>query len=199
MRSIAILGGVALLLTSAALAGSADAQEAKPPATAPAKPPRAVPATAPAPAPAATQALPPADEAVVGRARDLLARARVLDETAANDERFVVDLGKALPALRVAAKAVRERAGRAEAAARPEAEALTARAEELEAELAVDEVEVAVRRHAAESTRRLARELRALAVRVIKEPPSTADAAATCDPPYRYTADGRKLYRVECF
>ena len=64
-----------------------------------------------------------------------------------------------------------------------------------------DEVDVAVKRHAAAESRRIARELRVLAVRIVKEPPALAEgvAATPCDPPYRFTNDGRKIYRVECF
>lgn len=194
MRSIPCVG-VALLVASMSVSGRAAADEASP--SKPSPPPRTL---VTAPPPVSLAVAPPPEEAVVGRARDLLARARVLDETAASDERLVADLTKALPALRVAAKAARERAARAESAGRPDADVLVARAEELEAEVAVGDVEVVVRRHAADSTRRLARELRALAVRVVKEPsPGAAEATPPCDPPYRYTADGRKLYRVECF
>lgn len=192
MRSIRSVG-LALLLGSTTLTSLAAADEPAAP-----KPPPAV-TPKPAPLRALTATAPPPEEALVGRARDLLTRARVLEETASSDERLVTDLTKALPALRLAAKAARERATRAESAGRPDAEVLVIRAEELEAELAVGEVEVVVRRHAAESTRRLARELRALAVRSVKDPTPSAEPTLPCDPPYRYTADGRKLYRVECF
>ncbi len=189
-----------------AVASSASAQEtppAPPQAPPPAKRAPGTNARTQQPLPQATlpaPALSP-DDAGVGRARELLARARMLDESATNDEKLASDLTKAIPALRSAAKAARERVSRPEAQNRPDHEALVARAEELEAELAIDEVDVAVKKHAAAENRRLARELRALAVRVVKEPAALAEADAQnpCDPPYRYTADGRKIYRVECF
>jgi hypothetical protein len=201
----ALLGLVTALLYVAPLA-RADAPVAPTAPVAPAVPsaPRqrtlttaqtsiAAPSTATPPAPSET-------DAPVGRARDLLARARLLVESAGSVEKLAVDRSKALPALRLAATAARERAARSDAS-RPDHEAVVARAEELEAELAVDEVDVAVKRHAAAESRRIARELRVLAVRIVKEPPALAEsvAATPCDPPYRFTNDGRKIYRVECF
>ncbi len=159
----------------------------------PRRPPMTTAAATPAPSASET-------DAPIGRARELLARARLLDEAAASDEKLAGDLARALPALRLAAKAARDRAARSDAT-RADHDAIVARAEELEAEVAVDEVDVAVKRHAAAENRRSARELRLLAVRIVKEPPAIAETVATtpCDPPYRFTNDGRKIYRVECF
>jgi hypothetical protein len=136
------------------------------------------------------------DESVVGRARELLNRAKFLDEAAVADERVASDLAARLPTLRTAAKSARDRADRAK---EPERDTLAARAEELEAELAVSEAEVAVRRRSALEDRRVARDLRQRAVRLVREAPvEDTTLASACDPPFRFTADGRKIYRIEC-
>ena len=50
--------------------------------------------------------------------------------------------------------------------------------------------------------RRIARDLRARAVKIVKEVKDlnegVADTAAMCNPPFHYTPDGRKIYRIEC-
>ncbi|MBX3209475.1 MAG: hypothetical protein KF764_30860 [Labilithrix sp.] len=148
------------------------------------------PAVAPATAP------PASDESPVARARDLLARARLLDEAATADDRSAAEITARLPALRATAKAARARADRA---AGDDREALVSRAEDLEADVAVSEAETTSKRRSAVDNRRVARELRARAVRLVREAPADRPIAASpCDPPYRFAADGRKLYRVEC-
>lgn len=162
-----------------------------------------------APASTAAHASPPAssssssaspsstDESPVARARDLLARARLLDEAALGDEKSAVEIAARLPALRATAKTARDKADRASGEDR---ETLVSRAEDLEADVAISEAETTAKKRAAVDNRRMARELRARAVRLVREAPveSPANAGSPCDPPYRYTADGRKIYRVEC-
>jgi hypothetical protein len=43
--------------------------------------------------------------------------------------------------------------------------------------------------------------LRARAIHIVREgaADTTAQVAPSCDPPFRYTSDGRKIYRIECF
>jgi hypothetical protein len=147
--------------------------------------PTAAPATWGAPPP------PPREDSPVARARELLASAKLLDETAATDEKAAADISMRLPVLRASAKSARERADRATGEDR---EILVARAEDLEADLAVSEAEGAAKRQAATDNRRYARDLRARAIRIARDP----STATTCDPPYRYTADGRKTYLIEC-
>jgi hypothetical protein len=132
------------------------------------------------------------------RARDLLFRARWLDETAAADEKSAADLSARLPALRAAAQATRQRAERARTT--EERELLSARAEDLETDVVVSESELSYRRRSAVDNRRMARDLRARAVRLAREPASADDTAlvAACDPPFRFSTDGRKIYRLEC-
>ncbi len=136
------------------------------------------------------------DESPVAHARDLLARARLLDEAATSDEKTANELATRIPALRASAKAARDRADRA---AGDDREALVSRAEDLEADLAVSEAEASAKRRSAVENRRVARELRARAVRTVREAPIDPPApTASCDPPYRFTADGRRIYRIEC-
>lgn len=161
----------------------------------------------PSSGPSAVRAAPAAEPAVespVARARELLGRAKLLDEEALVDERVAADLDKRLPGLRDAAKAARAASERA----RPEAkDAALARAETLEADLAVSEIEVGARRRSAGENRRVARELRERAVRVARgeppkvepaRPPLYLPAASDCAPPYAFTPDGRKVYKLEC-
>jgi hypothetical protein len=82
---------------------------------------------------------------------------------------------------------------------------LVAIAEDLEADVTVSEAETTAKRREAVDNRRLARELRARAVRLARDPAPTAVAGAEpdddtthCDPPYRFTPDGRKTYLFEC-
>jgi hypothetical protein len=147
--------------------------------------------------PGASSASTPArEESPVTRARDLLARAKLLDEAATADEKAATELTARLPALRASAKTARDRADRAPGDDR---EVLVSRAEDLEADLTVSEAEAAVKRRVAADNRRVARELRTRAVRLVRETPSEpASTDTTCDPPYRYTVDGRKIYRIEC-
>jgi hypothetical protein len=120
----------------------------------------------------------------------------VLDESAAIDERTAAEIAARLPALRLSAKTARERA---EHAAGPDRETLLSRAEDLEADLSISEAEVTAKRRSATESRRLARELRARAMRLVRDaPPESTSGDSRCDPPYRFSPDGRKLYRIEC-
>jgi hypothetical protein len=125
----------------------------------------------------------------------MLARARLLEEAATADDKAAADLNARLPTLRLSAKVARDRADRATGDDR---DTLVARAEDLEADLAVSEAETTAKRRSAIDNRSRARELRALAIKLVKEPPPTSTVASTCDPPYRFTNDGRKIYRIEC-
>lgn len=141
-------------------------------------------------------AAPAAEESPVVKARDLLARAKLLDEAATTDEKAAVEIAARLPTLRISAKTARDRADRASGDDR---ELLVSRAEDLEADLAVSEAEATHKKKTASDNRRMARELRARAVRLVREAPVDAPSTnAPCDPPYRFTVDGRKIYRVEC-
>lgn len=146
-------------------------------------------------APAAT---PPVLDSPVARARDLLARAKILDDQAASDDRASVDIAAHLPALRLSAKSARDRADHATGDDREE---LTAKAEDLEADVIVSEAEVISRKRAAADNRQTAAALRARAIHIVREgaADTTSQVTSSCDPPFRYTNDGRKVYRVECF
>lgn len=98
-------------------------------------------------------------------ARDLLARARALDEAALADERSAATIATDLPAKRAAAKVARDQADRASG---PDKVALEASAEDLETEVAISEVETVTKREAAASRRLRARELRARALRLVQ-------------------------------
>ena len=135
-------------------------------------------------------------DAPVTRAREMLTRARALDEAATADDKAATELSGRLPSLRAAAKTARERAERASL---EERELLGARADDLETDVVISEAEVAFKRRTAADNRRVARELRLRAVKLVRAPPNSEDSAAsTCDPPFRYGADGRKIYRLEC-
>lgn len=137
-----------------------------------------------------------AREAPVMRARQLLTRARLLDETATADEKAATELVAKLAPLRTAAKAARDHA---EKASVEDKEALGARADDLETDVIVSEAEVTFKRKTAANNRRYARELRARAVMLATEAPLAEEPAAlACDPPFRFTPDGRKIYRIEC-
>jgi hypothetical protein len=138
---------------------------------------------------------PPADESAVSKARDLMARAKFLDEVATSDERAAVELAAKLVPLRSAAKTARDKAEKATTA---EKVPLEAKAEELETDVTVTEAEATEKKKAAADNRRVARELRARAVKMVKETPPDRDEASSCDPPFRFTPDGRKIYRLEC-
>lgn len=133
------------------------------------------------------------------RARSMLARARFLDEAAGAEERIARDLTAALPAKRTAATAARAKVAHGP----PEfKDVFTADAENLEAELAVSEAEIDFRKRLASEDRAIARDLRVRAVRVARDAMGgpTSDALATsCDPPFYYSGDGLKKYRMECF
>jgi hypothetical protein len=138
----------------------------------------------------------PAEESPVVRARELLSRAKFLDESAAAEDKASANLEQRLPALRASAKATRERAGRATGA---DHDILLAFAEDLDADVLVSEAETVSKRREAVENRRVARELRARAVKLVREAPTTSSTApAKCDPPYRFTPDGRKTYLFEC-
>jgi hypothetical protein len=138
-----------------------------------------------------------ARDAPVVRARQMLSRARFLDDAAETAEKEATEIAARLPAMRVAAKAARDRVGRATP---EEREVLGARAEDLETDVIVSDAEVTYKRRAAVDDRRGARDLRVLAVKLAREAPAEGEAslASSCDPPFRYTADGRKVYRLEC-
>jgi hypothetical protein len=141
-------------------------------------------------------AQPPAasvDDPIVARARELLARAKFLDEVATLDEKSAVDLVTRMPALKAAAKAARDKADRANGDAK---QSLVAIAEHLETDVTVSEAEAMEKRRDAVDNRRIARELRARAVKMVRDGAAEEDSA--CDPPFRFTADGRKIYRLEC-
>jgi hypothetical protein len=128
-------------------------------------------ADGPGPAPAAAPATP------VTHARELLTRSNTLDEAADTDEKSSLELEKRLPGLRVSAKAARDRAIRATGS---DHDRLAAMAERLEADVIVSEAEVVSKRHAVIENRRTARELRVMAVNLVRgdsdDAPATADA-----------------------
>jgi hypothetical protein len=146
-------------------------------------------------------------DAPVTRAREMLLRARFLDEAAAIDEAAAAVLVVRLASMRTSAKIAREKADKATP---EEREALGARADDLETDVVVSEAEVGFKRRTAAENRRVARDFRVRAVKLVRDAPALdkpaldkpaadeAAAAQSCDPPYRYAADGRKLYRVEC-
>jgi hypothetical protein len=138
-------------------------------------------------------------DAPVTKAREMLTRARSLDEAAAIDEKAATELAAKLPALRIEAKAARDRAERATAEQR---ELLGTRAEDLETDVIISDAEVTFKRKTAAENRQLAHELRLRAVKVLREEPTPSaiydPTGSSCDPPFRYTQDGRKVYRVEC-
>jgi hypothetical protein len=132
----------------------------------------------------------------VTRAREMLTRARFLDEAATVDEKAAIDLANRLGTLRTSAKVARDRAEKANP---EERELLGARADDLETDVIVSEAEITFKRRTAADNRRVARELRLRAVKLVREAPAFEDPTANaCDPPFRFTADGRKIYRVEC-
>jgi len=96
------------------------------------------------------------------------------------------------PALRAGGKVAREKADKATTADKV---ALDAKAEEIETDVTVTEAEATEKRKSAADNRRVARDLRARAVKMVKEPPpERADEAATCDPPVPFPPDERKTY-----
>jgi hypothetical protein len=99
----------------------------------------------------------------VALARELVLRARRLDESATIDERAATALAAELPAKRSAAKVAREVANKATIDSKP---ALEARAEDLETDVIVTDAEITARRNAAAEDRRMAKDLRARAVRL---------------------------------
>ena len=138
-------------------------------------------------------------DAPVVRAREMLTRARSLDEAAAIDEKAATELAAKLPALRIEAKAARDRAVRATAEQR---ELLGTKAEDIETDVLISDAEVTFKRKTATENRQLAHELRLRAGKVLREEPGQTQIydpmGSSCDPPFRYTQDGRKVYRVEC-
>lgn len=99
----------------------------------------------------------------VALARELLVRARRLDESATVDEKVAAGLAAELPGKRTAAKLAREAAAKATGEQRPAAEA---KAEDLETDVIVSEAEITARRNAATEDRRMAKDLRVRAVRL---------------------------------
>jgi hypothetical protein len=134
-------------------------------------------------------------DAPVTHARQLVTLARSLDDAANVDEKAATELTAKLPSMRAAAKTARERADRASV---EDKEALGARADDLETDVVVSEAEITFKRTTAADNRRVARGLRRRAVKLVRETPPTEEPTATCEPPFRYTPDGRKIYRIEC-
>lgn len=99
----------------------------------------------------------------VALARELLLRARRLDDSATVDERVAAALTAELPAKRVAAKNARDAVSKASPEQLAAAEA---RADDLETDVIVTEAEIVARRNAASEDRRMAKDLRARAVRL---------------------------------
>jgi hypothetical protein len=99
----------------------------------------------------------------VALARELLVRARRLDDSAAVDEKVAATLAAELPGKRTAAKLARDAAEKASGDQRPAAEA---KAEDIETDVIVTEAEITARRDAAVEDRRMAKDLRARAVRL---------------------------------
>jgi len=95
----------------------------------------------------------------------MLTRARFLDEAATVDEKAALDLANHLAALRASAKVARERADKATP---EERELLGARAEDLETDVIVSEAEITFKRRTASENRRVARELRMRAVKLVR-------------------------------
>lgn len=145
-----------------------------------------------------TVATAPALDSPVARARDLLARAKILDDQATADEKTSIDLQARLPQLRVNAKAARDKADHAPPA---EKDAAVANAEQLAADVTVSEAEVISRKRMAVDNRQTASMLRARALHIVRENTNEpyTDEGSPCDPPFRFTNDGRKIYRLECF
>jgi hypothetical protein len=113
--------------------------------------------------PAPAQAQDTYSASPVALARELLLRARRLDESATTDEKVAAALAAELPAKRTAAKVARDIANKAV----PEQKAAAdARAEDLETDVIVTEAEITARRNAASDDRRMAKDLRARAVRL---------------------------------
>lgn len=135
-------------------------------------------------------------DAPVTRARELLTRSRYLDDAANLDEKAATELAAKLASMRTAAKTARERAERATV---EDKEALGARADDLETDVVVSEAEVNFKRKTAADNRRVARDLRVRAVKLVREAPTAEEPTVlACDPPFRFTPDGRKIYRIEC-
>jgi hypothetical protein len=152
-----------------------------------------------APAPA-----PEVEESPIARARDLLAHAKILDDAATSDERVAAELERKLGVMREGARLARIQVDRAKPVDR---DAALARAETLEADLVVSEIEIASRRRAASDNRKSALDLRERAVRAAKgepqreaprTPPLYLPTQAECTPPFVYAPDGRKIYKLEC-
>jgi hypothetical protein len=139
----------------------------------------------------------PVLDSPVARARDLLARAKILDEQATSDEKSSAELAVRLPQLKGNAKVAREKAEKATGEERDRAVAL---AEELEADVTVSEAEIVAKKRTAADNRQTASMLRARALHIVRDgAEAPAAQPSNCDPPFRFTADGRKIYRVECF
>jgi hypothetical protein len=113
--------------------------------------------------PAEAQAQDTYSASPVALARELLVRARRLDESAAVDDKVAATLAAELPAKRTAAKLAREAADKATGDQKPAADA---RAEDIETDVIVTEAEITARRNAALEDRRMAKDLRARAVRL---------------------------------
>ncbi len=139
----------------------------------------------------------------VVRARDSLLRARSLDEAASLDERAADEIAAKLQEMMAAAKGARATADKSPPETR---ERLKARADDLEVDVAVSEAEITDKRRTAADQRSAARELRSHALALVRQPQvvqeraalASASASASCDPPFSYTPEGHKVYRVAC-
>ena len=120
----------------------------------------------------------------VALARELLVRARRLDESATIDEKVAATLAAELPAKRTAAKLAREAADKAKDDQKAAAEA---RAEDLETDVIVSEAEVVARRNSASEDRRMAKDLRTRAVRLAQG--NAAEMQRTMRPRHGHQSD----------
>ena len=103
----------------------------------------------------------------VTRARELLTRARFLDEAATVDEKAAIELASRLASLRAAGEGRRVSAPIRRAPRSASCSAL--RADDLETDVIVSEAEVTFKRTTAADNRRVARELRLRAVKLVRE------------------------------
>ena len=120
----------------------------------------------------------------VALARELLVRARRLDESATVDEKVAATLAAELPGKRSAAKLARDAA---EKAGTDQKAAADARAEDLETDVIVSEAEITARRNAASEDRRMAKDLRARAVRLAQG--NAAEMQRTMRPRHGHQSD----------
>lgn len=150
---------------------------------------------------------PRVEESVVRHAREMVDRAKFLEEAAAVDEKAAWEIAKRIDDLRQRLRVAKDRVLAAKDTDRDK-DALVAKAEEIDADLVVSEAEVITKRRAVIENRRVARDLRAAAVKMVKEAPidalrdsrggEPASLAWACNPPFSYDLSGRKIYRLQC-